>query len=80
MEQARSASYQSPMLACIAADDISKLSPYEFWKKYIVMPNTPLRREQTPENIGKAAVFLVSDDARNITGQVLHVNGGQVMR
>jgi len=48
--------------------------------KYIVVPNTPLGREQTPEDMGRAAVFLVSEDAKNITGQVLHVNGGQIMR
>ncbi|MFB3817057.1 MAG: SDR family NAD(P)-dependent oxidoreductase [Candidatus Methylomirabilales bacterium] len=39
----------------------------------------PLKREQTPEDIGRAAVFLASEDARNITGQALHVDGGVVM-
>ena len=39
----------------------------------------PLGREQTPEDIGKAAVFLASDDARNITGQSLNVDGGMRM-
>jgi len=39
----------------------------------------PLRREQTPEDIGWAAVFLASGEARNITGQALHVDGGVVM-
>jgi len=39
----------------------------------------PLRREQTPEDIGHAAVFLASDQARNITGQALMVDGGAVM-
>ena len=38
--------------------------------------NCPLRREQTPEDIGHAVVFLVSDAARNITGQSLNVDGG----
>lgn len=38
--------------------------------------NCPLRREQTPEDIGNAAAFLVSDLARNITGQALNVDGG----
>ena len=36
----------------------------------------PLGREQTPEDIGRAAVFFASDDARNITGQSLNVDGG----
>ena len=39
----------------------------------------PLKREQTPEDIGHAAVFLVSEEARNITGQALMVDGGVVM-
>ena len=36
----------------------------------------PLGREQTPEDIGKAAAFFASEDAENITGQSLNVNGG----
>jgi meso-butanediol dehydrogenase / (S,S)-butanediol dehydrogenase / diacetyl reductase len=39
----------------------------------------PMKREQTPEDIGWAAVFLASDEARNLTGQALHVDGGVVM-
>jgi NAD(P)-dependent dehydrogenase (short-subunit alcohol dehydrogenase family) len=36
----------------------------------------PLKREQTPEDIGWAVVFLASDEARNITGISLPVDGG----
>ena len=39
----------------------------------------PMKCEQTPEDIGAAAVFLASDDARYITGQALMVDGGCVM-
>ncbi len=39
----------------------------------------PMRREQTPEDIAHAAVFLASEEARNITGQALMVDGGVVM-
>ncbi len=39
----------------------------------------PLRRMGEPEDIADAVVFLASDRARYITGQVLHVNGGLVM-
>ena len=39
----------------------------------------PMKREQTPEDIGHAAVFLASEEARNITGQALNVDGGSVM-
>jgi NAD(P)-dependent dehydrogenase (short-subunit alcohol dehydrogenase family) len=37
----------------------------------------PLRREQTPEDIGNAVAFLASEEARNITGQSLNVDSGQ---
>ncbi len=40
-------------------------------------PTTPLRREQTVEDMGHAVVFLVSEDAKNITGQKIHVDGGK---
>jgi meso-butanediol dehydrogenase/(S,S)-butanediol dehydrogenase/diacetyl reductase len=42
----------------------------------IIRSNCPLGREQTPEDIGKAVAFLASDDANNITGQALNVDGG----
>ncbi|MBI5946688.1 MAG: glucose 1-dehydrogenase [Chloroflexi bacterium] len=38
--------------------------------------NCPLRREQTPEDIGMAVAFLASEEAKNITGQALNVDGG----
>jgi len=40
-------------------------------------PRMAFNRLQTPEDMGNAAVFLVSEDAKNITGQVLYVDGGQ---
>jgi NAD(P)-dependent dehydrogenase (short-subunit alcohol dehydrogenase family) len=40
-------------------------------------PATPLRREQTAEDIGRAVVFLVSEEGKNITGQTLNVDGGR---
>lgn len=39
----------------------------------------PMKCEQMPEDIGWAAVFLASDEARFITGQALNVDGGCVM-
>ncbi len=45
----------------------------------LVSERVPLGREQTPEDIGKACAFLVSDRARNITGQTLNVTGGWQM-
>jgi NAD(P)-dependent dehydrogenase (short-subunit alcohol dehydrogenase family) len=40
----------------------------------------PMKCEQQPEDIGWAAVFLASDEARYITGQALNVDGGCVMQ
>lgn len=40
---------------------------------------TPLGRLGTPEDIAKAALFLCSENASFITGQVLGVNGGFVL-
>ena len=42
--------------------------------------STPLRREQTVEDIARAVAFLVSDAAMNITGQTLNVDGGMIKR
>ena len=39
----------------------------------------PLGRGQTPEEIGNLVAFLVSDDANSITGQSIHIDGGQRM-
>ena len=38
----------------------------------------PLKRPQTPEDIGNAVVFLVSEDSKEITGQALNVDGGSI--
>jgi len=37
-----------------------------------------MKCEQTPDDIGNAAVFLASEEARYITGQALMVDGGCV--
>jgi 3-oxoacyl-[acyl-carrier protein] reductase len=39
----------------------------------------PLGRMGTPEDVADLAVFLASAEARHITGQTLHVNGGQYL-
>jgi 3-oxoacyl-[acyl-carrier protein] reductase len=39
----------------------------------------PLGRAGTPHEVAAAVVFLASEDAGYITGQVLHVDGGMVM-
>ena len=39
----------------------------------------PLKRVGTPEDVANVAVFLASDDASYVTGQVICVDGGMVM-
>lgn len=39
----------------------------------------PLGRSGTPKDIGKAAVYLASDDAGFVTGKILRVDGGAWM-
>lgn len=54
------------------------LEPHEAFVAYYA-PMTPLRRPQTATDVGVAVAFLASDDAANITGQCLHVDGGAIL-
>jgi enoyl-[acyl-carrier-protein] reductase (NADH) len=56
----------------------AELTPRQMFERR-VQEWVPLRREQTPEDIGHAAVFLASEESRNITGQALMVDGGAAM-
>lgn len=42
-----------------------------------IIAQIPLGRQGTPEDIAEAVLFLASDSASFITGEVLDVNGGQ---
>lgn len=44
-----------------------------------MLAGIPLGKLGDPEQVARAVVFLVSDDAAYITGQTLHVDGGMVM-
>ena len=46
----------------------------------MVAEKIPMQKEQTPEDIADTVAFFVSDDAKNITGQALNVDGGFYMR
>lgn len=41
-----------------------------------LIQETPMGREQTPDDAGWAVVYLASDESRNVTGTVLNANGG----
>jgi len=57
--------------------DMSKEWPKE--KREKIIADIPLGRMGEPEDIAEAVVFLVSDKAKFITGEVLDVNGGCLM-
>jgi 3-oxoacyl-[acyl-carrier protein] reductase len=57
----------------IATDMTKKLTEDQ---KNTMMAGIPLGRYGEPKEIAKAVLFLASDDAAYITGQILHVNGG----
>jgi NAD(P)-dependent dehydrogenase (short-subunit alcohol dehydrogenase family) len=59
-------------------DTTLDLSPRQIFEKR-VQEWVPLKREQTPEDIGHAAVFLASEESRSITGHSLNVDGGIYM-
>jgi enoyl-[acyl-carrier protein] reductase I len=56
-------------LAASGVKGISKMLEYH-------STHTPLRRNTDQREVGDAALFLVSDLSRGVTGEVLHVDGG----
>jgi glucose 1-dehydrogenase/sorbitol-6-phosphate 2-dehydrogenase len=52
---------------------------YDDWAEDKIRKVSPLGRWQEPAEFAAVACFLASDQARNITGQTLNVDGGQVM-
>lgn len=57
---------------------LRELEPREVFEKF-VQGSVPLQREQDPEDIGNLVAFLSSEEARNITGQTIHCDGGAAM-
>ena len=60
------------------AENPDELSPRLLFDR-AVEATIPLKREQTPEDIGNLAAFLASDYSKNITGQAINVDGGSRM-
>jgi len=57
----------------------SETQSYEEWGEAKVKRLAPLGRWQEVEEFGAMAVFLASPNGRNITGQTINIDGGQVM-
>lgn len=57
----------------------SERPTYDEWCDTKIKRLAPLGRMVDPEEIGAYAVYLASHHARNVTGQVLSVDGGWVM-
>ena len=55
------------------------MSDYTQEEINVLKDETPLNALGTPEDIAEAVLFLASEKARFITGQVLSVNGGMVI-
>ena len=54
----------------------------DYWgedKRNEMMEKIPIRRLGTPRDVAVAVLFLVSDEADFITGQIINVNGGYLM-
>jgi len=59
----------TPLIAAsFKADDVAKFGA-----------DTPMKRPGQPYEVAAAVIFLASDDASYITGQTIHVNGGDVV-
>jgi NAD(P)-dependent dehydrogenase (short-subunit alcohol dehydrogenase family) len=41
-----------------------------------ILANTPMGRKGTPEEVANVALFLASDDASYVTGELIHPDGG----
>lgn len=52
---------------------------YAAWADEKIRKVSPLGRWQMPAEYAAMAVFLASDHARNMTGQTINIDGGQVM-
>lgn len=67
---------------------VNGVAPGPIWTPLIVSSfknlkdfgkDTPLGRAGQPSEVGPAYVFLASQDSSYITGQIIHVNGGEIV-
>lgn len=55
------------------------LIPASFSADEVTQAGNPMQRQGQPFEVAPTFVYLASDDSRFVTGQTLHVNGGQWM-
>lgn len=55
------------------------LIPSSFSADEVTLAGNPMQRQGQPFEMAPTFVYLASDDSRFVTGQTLHVNGGQWM-
>jgi 3-oxoacyl-[acyl-carrier protein] reductase len=65
----------TPWLA--GANPSSKSGSNPMWDSYLA--GAALRKLAEPEDVAAAALFLASDDASHITGQIIKVDGGRLV-
>ena len=61
-----------------SSPELAEKDPYDIFLDS-VKARQPIPRPQTPEDIGRAVAFFASEDASEINGQALNVNGGAIM-
>ncbi len=78
---AREAASRGITANCIAPGFIKTAMTDALNEKQVagIMEAIPANTFGTPEDIAAAALYLASPEARYVTGQTLHVNGGMVM-
>lgn len=54
------------------------LIPASFSADEVTQAGNPMNRQGQPFELAPAYVYLASDDSRFVTGQTIHVNGGQI--
>jgi 3-oxoacyl-[acyl-carrier protein] reductase len=65
---------ETPMLGRFLSGDSAQV---EEQKKRIFLDSVPLGRLVQPEDIAQAALYLASDLAKIVTGEILNVDGGR---
>jgi enoyl-[acyl-carrier protein] reductase I len=71
-KQIRVNSISAGLIRTLAASGISDFRYIQKWNEL----NAPLRRTVTTEEVGSAALFLLSDLGKAVTGECLHVDAG----